>query len=88
MQYKTVRELYEGHPERWSHTVSQKGRFSLFEALSHVYTLDSTAFNIAYDKINKVFDSYGITPSSIALYNDRIDMTFDQILALVIEAGI
>ena len=89
MPTKTVRELFEGHPERWSHKVSAKGKWSLYEALHYVYGTDTTdAFVKAYVKIAKVFKQYGITPSSVALYNDRDDTTFENILALVIEADI
>jgi hypothetical protein len=95
-KFKTVLELYEGHPERWTQGVMARDsggdrtcvlsefatQWCLVGALRLVYGLTSKKYDPAWQKLKRVIgeDSY------TAMFND--EHTFEEVLEVVRKAGV
>lgn len=100
---KTILELYENHPERWTQRVNARTekwgevcrasdpracRWCLWAAISYIYGMHSTKFFDSYYKLQITLGTYGLWGTDIVGYNDSSDRNHQEIVNLVREAGV
>lgn len=88
IEAKTVLELFEGHPERWTrhaYAMTETGNITnpkspnaISWCLMGACTLIGVSFTPLYD----------LLPDGITNFNDNPNTTFDEVLDLVRKAGI
>lgn len=103
IEAKTITELFENHPERWTQRVNARTqrwgetcrptdpracRWCIFGALIKVYGMQTDKFWGARQALEEVLQKYGLWDSAVTGYNDAQGRTFTEILDWVKEAKV